>query len=142
MSSSKAFGSFLNASREFHEAILLPEPDYFIESLPYYAHNPIYFAREGRFGTTVTWSTAAAVDLSLGQMVSLARKLKAQYRRPVLVVLGHPRAVTDATGDIWYLYNKHFTWSVAEHEDAAHALTPVAEFPTAAEEKYWIYAVN
>ena len=142
MSSSKAFGSFLNASREFHDAILLPEPDYFIESLPYYAHNPIYFARERRFGTTVTWSTAAAVDLSLGQIVSLARKLKAQYRRPVLVVLGHPRAVTDATGDIWYLYNKHFTWTVGEHQEAAHALTPVAEFKTAAEEKYWIYAVN
>ena len=142
MSSSKAFGAFLNASREFHDAILLPEPDYFMESLPYYAHNPIYFARERRFGTTVTWSTAAAVELSLGQMVSLARKLKAQYRRPVLVVLGHPGAVTDATGDIWYLYNKHFTWSVGEHEDAEHALTPVAEFKTAPEEKYWVYAVN
>jgi hypothetical protein len=69
MSSSKAFGAFLNASAEFHDAILVPEPDYFIESVPYYAHNAIYLPREHRFGTMVTWSWAAAVDLSHRQLV-------------------------------------------------------------------------
>lgn len=70
MSSSKAFGAFLNAAPSYRDAILVPEPDYYIESLLYYAHNPIYLARERRFGNTVAWSSAAsAADLSLGQLV-------------------------------------------------------------------------
>jgi hypothetical protein len=52
MSSSKALGAFLNAEPSLRDAILVPEPDYYIESLPYYAHNPIYLARERRFGNT------------------------------------------------------------------------------------------
>lgn len=64
MSSSKAFGVFLRASPDFHDAILVPEPDYYIESVPYYAPNDVYLPREHRFGKTVTWSSAAAVDLS------------------------------------------------------------------------------
>jgi hypothetical protein len=55
MSSSKALGAFLNGAPSFRDAILVPEPDYYIESLPYYAHNPIYLARERRFGNTARW---------------------------------------------------------------------------------------
>jgi hypothetical protein len=143
MSSAKAFGAFLRASPSLHDAILVPEPDYFIEAMPYYAHNAIYFPREHRFGTTVTWSSAAAADLSLAQLVALARRLKARNGRPVLVVLGHPAFATDATGDIRYLYDKRFTWSAREREDAGRSLTPVAKFVAAVtNENYWVYAVR
>lgn len=143
MSSSKAVGAFLTASPEFHDAILVPEPDYYIESVPYYAPNTIYFPREHRFGTTVTWSTAADADLSLGQIVSVAEKLKARYARPVLVVLGHPSFATDSAGDIRYLYRKRFTWSAAERAEALRHLTPVAQFVSAVgNENYWLYAVR
>jgi len=143
MSSSKAFGAFLSASSDFHDAILVPEPDYYLESIPFYVRNAIYFPREHRFGTTVAWSTAASADLSLGQLVSLARSLRAQYGRPVLVVLGHRRAVTDATGDIQYRYNRHFTWTASDRDDADRSLTPVAKFVSAlGDEKYWVYAVK
>jgi hypothetical protein len=37
MSSSKAFGEFLNTSESYRDAIIVPEPDYLLESLPYYA---------------------------------------------------------------------------------------------------------
>jgi hypothetical protein len=143
MSSAKALGAFLRASPGLHDAILVPEPDYFMEALPYYAHNPIYFPREHRFGATVTWSSAAAADLSLGQVVSLARGLKARYGRPVLLVLGHPAFATEATGDIRYRYDKHFTWSAREREDAGRSLTPIAKFVAAVtNENYWVYAVR
>jgi len=143
MSSSKALGAFLRASPAFHDAILVPEPDYFIEALPYYAPNPIYLPREHRFGTMSTWSSAADVDLSLEQVVSAAQGLKTQYGRPVLVVFGHPALVTDAAGDIRYLYNKHFTWTTGEREVARRSLTPVAQFVAAVgDENYWVYAVK
>ena len=34
-SASKAFGQFLNDSTQFHNAVIVPEPDYNVESLPY-----------------------------------------------------------------------------------------------------------
>lgn len=143
MSSSKALGAFLNAGPSFRDAILVPEPDYYIESLPYYAHNPIYLARERRFGTTVTWSSAAAARLSLGELVSQAQQLKARYRRPVLVVLGHPGVPTKPTGEARLFYNKRFTWSAREREDAERSLLRVAEFWGAySDENYWVYAVK
>jgi hypothetical protein len=143
MSSSKAFGSFLNNSAEFHNAILLPEPDYFMESVPYYASNPIYLARERRFGTAVTWSSRASIDLSLGQLITAARDLKARFGRPVLVVLGHPSVATDSSGDIWYLYRKHFTWTPPEWREAQRLLTPVKVFNKAVgDENYRVYRVR
>jgi hypothetical protein len=143
MSSGKAFGEYLSASREYHHAILVPEPDYTIEPVPYYAGNAIYFPREHRFGTTVSWSTAAAVDLSLGDILSLARRLKAQYGRPVLVAFGHAKIADAPTGDIRYSYNKHFTWNAAEHADFDRSLTPVAAFLSGLnDERYWVYAVK
>lgn len=143
MSSSKAFGAFLNAAPSFRDAILVPEPDYYIESLRYYAHNPIYLARERRFGNTVAWSSAAAPHLSLGQLVSQAQELKAQYRRPVLVVLGHPAVLTEPMGTTRLFYNKRFTWSAREGEELDRSLVRVAEFWDAfSDENYSVYAVK
>jgi hypothetical protein len=143
MSSSKALGAFLNTAPSFRDAILVPEPDYYIESLRYYADNPIYLARERRFGNTAAWSSAAAAHLSLGQLVSQAQQLKARYRRPVLVVLGHPAVLTEPTGEARLFYNKRFTWSAREREDVERSLVRVAEFWSAfSDENYSVYAVK
>jgi hypothetical protein len=51
--------------------------------------------------------------------------------------------VTDPSGNVSYIYNKRFSWSASEREDALHALTPVARFVEAVgNENYWIYAVK
>jgi hypothetical protein len=143
LSSSQAFGAFLNSSEAYHDAILVPEPDYYIEPLPYYVHNAIYFPREHRFGATVSWTTDAASDLSLGQLLADARDLKARYGRPVLIVLGHPEVVTQTAGDIQFSYNKRFTWSAQEHADVDQSLLPVAEFLSAVgDENYRVYALK
>ena len=143
MSSSKALGAFLNSEPSLREAILVPEPDYYIESLPYYAHNPIYLAREHRFGTTPTWASVAAPRLSLGELVSQAQELKARYRRPVLVVLGHPGFLTQKSGEATLFYKKRFTWSAREYEDAGRSWEKVADFWAAySDENYSVYAVK
>jgi hypothetical protein len=143
MSSSKALGAFLNSEPSFRDAILVPEPDYYIESLPYYAHNPIYLAREGRFGNTVSWSSRATARLSLGELVSQAQQLKARYRRPVLVVMGHPSILTEKSGEARLFYNKRFTWSLREYEDAERSWERVGEFWAAySDENYSVYSVK
>jgi len=143
MSSSKALGAFLQSQPSFRDAILVPEPDYYIESLPYYAQNLIYFARERRFGRTVTWSSRSQAYLSLGQLVSQAQELKARYRRPVLVVLGHPGFLRQKSGEARLFYKKRFTWSAREYEVAERSWEKVADFWAAySDENYSVYAVK
>jgi hypothetical protein len=143
MSSSKALGAFLHSNAELREAILVPEPDYYLESLPYYAENPIYLTREGRFGKNASWSSANAQQLSLGELMAEARQLKMRYRRPVLVILGHPGLSTEQAGEAAMFYRKRFTWTAAEREELERSFILVAEFWDAySDENYSVYAVR
>ena len=143
MSSSKALGELLNSERALRDAILVPEPDYYLESLPYYAANRIYLARERRFGKYAAWSSANAQQLSLGELLMQARKLKSRYQRPVLIVLGHPTFMLEPAGEAKLFYRKRFTWSVAERTAFDRSVEPVAEFWDAySDENYTVYAVK
>jgi hypothetical protein len=142
-SSSKAFAYFINNSPEFKNAILIPEPDYYSESLPYYMDNRIFFPRENRYGTTVSWTTAADKVLSIRKLLSEAKRIKIETGQPVLIVFGHlgfdPRIMTHKN----YSYNKVFTWNDLEIEEFNQSTTLVTEFTTAVNnEIYKIYAVN
>ena len=75
--------------------------------------------------------------------MSQAQQLKLRYQRPVLVVLGHPGVLTQPTGEATLFYNKRFTWSAREREDAERSLVRVAGFWGAySDENYWVYAVK
>ena len=106
MSSSKAFGEFLQ-DPQYRDAILLPEPDYLIESVAYYADNDIYLPREGRFSKTVSWTTDSSALLSMEDLLAKARELQSTYGRPVLIVLGHFDLDLSQAGELKYSYNKH-----------------------------------
>ena len=142
-SSSKAFGMFLNQSLEYREAILVPEPDYLLESLPYYAQNQIYFTRENRFGTTVSWTTSAAPELSLKNLLTESQVLKSEYGRPVLIVLGHFGLDETISGSIDYSYNKVFSWTKADFDNFNQSTTLVAKFTSAmTDEIYLVYKLK
>jgi hypothetical protein len=142
-SSSKALGAFLTGSEAHGRAIIVPEPDYLLESLPYYAANRIYFPREHRFGTTVSWTTNASARLSLGELLAAARDVKGRYDLPVLIVLGHLELDASPTGEKAYSYNKIFTWNPSELADFAASTTRVAEFLAAhGSENYLVYALR
>ena len=144
MSSSKAFGKFLNTSAIYHNAIIIPEPDYLIESLPYYAGNMIYLPREHRFGTTVSWTTKAKASLSLADLLFAARDLKAVHGKPVLIVLGH----WDINGcspsqKKHYSYNKVFSWDRDELLNFNQSTVLVTEFKSAlGDENYRVFTLR
>lgn len=89
-SASKAFAQTLLQSRqEFKDAILIGEPDYILEAVPYYADNTIYIGREKRFGNTVRLLRSVQLTLSLGELLCTAWGMEKVRGKPVLVVLGH-----------------------------------------------------
>jgi hypothetical protein len=142
MSSSKAFGEFLQGP-QYRDAILLPEPDYLIESVAYYADNDIYLPREERFSKTVSWTTDSSASLSMAELLAKARELQNTSGRPVLIVLGHFNLDLSQAGELKYSYNKWFTWDTGSAADFLRSTAMVAEFNHALEdENYLVYALQ
>ena len=142
-SSSKAFGTFLNQSAAYHNAIIIPEPDYYIESLAYYADNQIYFPRERRFGTTVSWTDSADARLSLSDLLASARNLNALDHRPVLIVLGHFDIDPRKDGVKQYSYNKFFSWTQSDFIDFYQSTVLIGKYNSAfSDENYLVYALK
>jgi hypothetical protein len=144
MSSSKAFGTFLNSSEKYRDAIILPEPGYIVESLPYYASNAIYLPRERRFANRVSFTKAADDKLSLGDLMARARAITSQDGRPVLIVLGHDIDVDARVAGIQrFAYKNVFSWRFEEVAELKRSARLVAEFNAAiGDENYRVYAVE
>lgn len=144
MSSSKAFGQFLAANPAYHEAIIIGEPDMRLESLPYYASNPLYLSREGRYQKFVRLTRENKQELTLGEMLETARSLKQQEQKPVLIALGHfdlfqqpPPYVRGES------YGKRFTWTKQDLEDFCASTVKLAEFKQDVEnERYEVYLLR
>jgi hypothetical protein len=133
----------LNQTAAYRNAIIVPEPDYFIESLPYYAQNQIYFPREHRFGTTVSWTATADSHLSLSDLLATARDLKSRYSRPVLIVLGHFGIDPTIDGVKKYSYNKFFSWTRSDFTDFYQSTTMIVDYDSAfSDENYLVYALK
>ncbi len=141
-SSSAAFAHLLRTQTEFKNAVLVPEPDYLIEALPYYVSNDIYLAREKRFKKYSHFTTANDPNLSLSELLSAAETVQKKTARPVLIVLGHP---LNAQGpfQISHSYRKLFTYSPEELKMLEAKTDPLARFSgSASQEDYDIYRLK
>jgi hypothetical protein len=147
-SSNRSFSEFLNSSETYRDAIIVPEPDMSLQSLPYYANNRIYFPREHRFGTTLSFISEENSHLSLGELLALARDIKTRYGQSVLIVLGHWDVDRYRPGEVTYSrgfgrYNSVFSWNTGEVDDFDGSTVLVREFNSAyTGENYRVYAIR
>jgi len=117
MSASRAFGAYLDAHPEHQDAILISEPDFYIESLPYYAHNRIYIVREQRFGDTVKFTRRAELHLDLGELLRAAWRIHVGQNKEVLIALGHLKDFDpladggEASKSLSYGYGRTLSWT-------------------------------
>ncbi len=140
MSSSRAFGKFLETHPEYRKAIIMGEPDYLLESLPYYAPNSIYIPREGRFGNWVLFTQANRERLSLSELLGIAREVKNREKRPVLIALGLFDISKYPGCELRYPPNKVFTVSSEGLTRFRAETDKIVEFRSAVlNENYEIY---
>lgn len=141
MSSSNALAEFLGHSA-YHDAIIVAEPDYYAEPLPYYVSNRIYFPRERRFGTTVTWSNASQARLTLSELIGAARQVAEREQQQVLILLGHRAVYARPSGTIQFPYRKEFSWTADDLRLLAASTLLVADFASAVgDENYSVHAL-
>jgi hypothetical protein len=89
-SSGESFARFLEAHAVYRDAIIVSEPDYYAETLPYYIDNRIYVPRERAFSTVVSFTERSARELSLADLTHAASDLARTHGVPVLILWGHP----------------------------------------------------
>ena len=141
-SASEAFGVFLRESPQFHDAVIVPEPAFSMESLPYYAGNRIYLPREARFGTTVSWTTASKEHLTLGEMLRAARAVRSGSGRPVLIVLS-PTTLDRDAGQKMIAYGKVFSWTAEETAQFRSATSLLRDFDASeGDEDYRVFVLD
>ena len=119
-SASKALHGFVTSHPEYADAILIGEPDYFLESARYYLDNPVYLVRERRFGHVVRFVRSAQLDLGMGELLCSAWQIHQREAKPVLIALGHrpahgiPMEPNSSLQSIAYPYRRSFRWTFEE----------------------------
>ncbi|MEO5903460.1 MAG: hypothetical protein ABIQ55_05545 [Gemmatimonadaceae bacterium] len=117
-SSSKAFAGLILSTPYLRDAILMSEPDYLMEPLPYYVQNPIYMPRQHEYDYRVYFDLGSrhSPDLTLGALINAADSVGCTERKPVLLAVGYPNFLSKSAGDVPGAFHAaHFVWSPEEH---------------------------
>jgi hypothetical protein len=141
-SSSRAYGEFIRTHPQYSNAVLMSEPDYHMESMPYYVPNRIFMPRQHEFTNRVHFDSGERRTniLSLGDLMSIADSVACATKSPVLLSIGYPDFQYVPTGAAYPLYRGlSFTWSAPEWVRLG-APRPLVAFPqSTTDEVYRIY---
>jgi len=140
-SRSRDLGALL-ARKDLRSAIVLGDPDTMLEALPYYSRNPIYLAREHRFGNTVIFSHAARSIISIKCILSTALKLRAVTHRPIVIVLEERLDATTVAGERMRGYYGTLRIDPIEVREFLASTVRIARFGPATEESYDVYLLK
>jgi hypothetical protein len=88
-SRSADFAAFLKARPDLKDAVLIADPDYLLEPLPYYLDNKTYLLREQRYGTVVPFTMKARLNLGLDDILQAARTIHDTTGQQVVILLGY-----------------------------------------------------
>lgn len=86
-SRSRDLGVLLNKKPYLKDAIIIADPDFLIEALPYYISNRTYLMHEQRYGNVVHFTKNAILELSLNDILTNARNLRLSTGKPVLILM-------------------------------------------------------
>ncbi|WLA80175.1 hypothetical protein [Bradyrhizobium elkanii] len=143
-SRSADLGRLIASCADLADAVILSEPEWLVEALPYYVKNRIYLARDYKFGSVVIFSRKGKMDSDLGETLRLARELRDTSRAPVIILLAYrldeitPNRTYDE-GKAW----RTFRASAAQIRDFREATTMLRSFgPAKTDESFDVYLLN
>lgn len=142
-SRSQDLARLVTSRDDLKDAVILADPDFLVEALPYYLPNRTFLVRQNSFGSIVRFSRSVKSAMTLGEVLAAARALKRSEGVPVLVLL-HQRLdqiVPDR------LYSEGYGWTFQatadEIRDFRNATTPIAQFGRAkSDETYDVYELH
>ena len=148
-SSSKAFAGFIQSNPAYRDAILMAEPDYMMEALPYYVGNPVFMPRQREFSPRVYFDkgTRRRLSLTLGELTATADSVACATKKSVLLAIEYPEFQYRPKGEAHPNYRGTvFTWSESDWQQLRQrqpGQRPVALFPRAtSDEIYAVYEID
>jgi hypothetical protein len=143
VSSVKSLAAWLDARAQYRSAVIIGEPDWLLEALPYYSAAPIYIPREGRFGKWTHLTRASAATFTLNQLLDAAEAIGRTDNRPVLIALGLPAADLEQGLAPPPSYGRSLQWTSAQWQRFKDETSPVASFRAAVyDENFDLYEVR
>ncbi|MCC8979637.1 hypothetical protein [Bradyrhizobium acaciae] len=143
-SRSADLGRLIASRADLANAVILSEPEYLVEALPYYVRNPVFLARDHRFGSVVIFSRKGRMDSDLGETLRLARELRETSGAPVIILLAY--RLDEITPDQIYDEGKDwrtFRASAAQIRKFREATTLIRRFGLArTDESFDAYLLN
>jgi hypothetical protein len=143
-SRSADLGRLIASRADLANAVILSEPEYLVEALPYYVKNRLYLARDHKFGSVVIFSRKGRMDSDLGETLRLARELRDTTGAPVIILLAY--RLDEITPDRTYDEGKDwrtFRASAAQIHDFREATTMIRRFgPARTDESFDVYLLN
>lgn len=130
----------IQSRNDLANATVIASPDYMVEALPYYASNPTYLPREDRFGNVNIFSKTGKLDLDLGEILEIVRRIRVETGEPVLILL--TRAMDELVPDQSYRegYNWTFQASAEQIQRFRNETTLLSQFDAVqTDEVYDVY---
>ncbi len=141
-SSAQSLARLVTNSPSLRKAIFVGVPEAFLETLPFYLDNPIYFFSEERFGKYRMLKIDDHPDCNLTDVLNAAQNLKVRYGKPVVIILGS-QVVDQGPYAFRFSYKKKFTYSSPELEQFYDHTTLLADFGEAiSDEKYRVFLLK
>jgi hypothetical protein len=134
----------IRTNPRYANAILMSEPDVFMETMPYYVPNPIYFPRQREFGSRAYFDTGTkrTRTLTLDGLVAIADSVACANRRPVLLSIGHRQFLVADSGSAVGPFRAAFSWTAPEKERFDARVRRLEWFPGAiSDENYRTYEI-
>jgi hypothetical protein len=141
-SKSKALAAAIQADRTLHDAIIVAQPDEYVEAMRYYVDNPTYLTRQQVFGDSATWSLAFKRDLALGDLLATWRALKDSTGRPIIVIMSHRWKDDDADFSAKEWLGRSFQASALDLREFRRATTQLELGPDAYRENFDAYVLR
>ena len=128
------FGSFMAGRPDLHDAVIIADPDFLLEAMPYYVRNPTYLVRENRFGAVVHFTRRARLSLSLPDLLEAARRLRGQTGKPVMILLQTPLSPATGPAAVAEGYDWRLTFTRADAVAFLGATQRLGHFAPASED--------
>ena len=137
------FSAFVLAHPDLRDAVIIGDPDYLLEALPYYLPNPTYLLREQRFGRVVRFTRNARLSLSLDDILTTARALQAETGRQVLILMARELDPSEPAQTYKEGYNWELRTSPEQVSEFLRATRRLASFsPARSDESFDVYSLD
>ena len=128
------FPGVVQGRADLRQAVIIADPDFLLEAMPYALANPTWLVREDRWGPVVHFTRKARLSLSPADLLGAARQLRAKTGRPVLILVQTPLR----TGALPTVVKEGYDWELrlapADVSAFLAATQPLGHFAQASED--------